>query len=330
MKLSTAVLVLSAAVAPVGVVANSSGSSSGTCLQAVQHDAGAGMFDSIIKWDREAAFIAGYCAGSSGSSANNNKQGWANLWTNLWTRNQDQVEDQVQVQDQDVQNQGGQDQDQGEPQDQDQAQDQELEANNDQGVNQVTYVRCDTIYNENSANYNANYNADANANYNADANADADADANAEQYSQRFDVDGQMMDLAYVLGLSSDQYGDVNTYYPQYTNFHYANSNYEAEAEDCMYGLDQISQYTMAIDTKLAAQVGINNRCQYTQFYELTYDLADNGGCGDNQYGQYQDADQDEVEYGMNPETIKQNFQNCRDNYAAIGVDIDNLDMDGT
>ena len=149
------------------------------------------------------------------------------------------------------------------------------------------------------------------------------------------------MDLAYVLGLSSDQYGDAgdagdanNYYWPQYTqytNSDYANSDYEAEAQDCMYGLDQISQYTMAIDTKLAAQVGINNRCQYTQFYELTYDLAENGGCGDNQYGQYQDmyADQEEVEYEINPETIKQNFQNCRDNYAAIGVDIDNLDMDG-
>ena len=73
--------------------------------------------------------------------------------------------------------------------------------------------------------------------------------------------------------------------------------------------------------------------CQYTQFYELTYDLAENGGCGDNQYNMYTYADQDQAEQGakqgLNAETIKQNFQNCRDNYAVIGVDIDNLDIDG-
>ena len=156
-----------------------------------------------------------------------------------------------------------------------------------------------------------------------------------------------MMSLAYILGLDSDD-NNQNGY--GNNNFDYANGNYqadadadadaEAEVQDC--GLDRISQYTMAFDSKLAAHAGIDNRCQYTQFYELTYDLAKNGGCTDNQYdanwnGQDQDMydnqdtydNQDDVENEANVETIKQNFVNCYDSYAAIGVDIESLDMDG-
>lgn len=171
-------------------------------------------------------------------------------------------------------------------------------------------------------------------------------DAQAAAYLAETSIYNQMQGLAEALGLDIDDYNeadgdqdaeggedqDAEADDAQDAN---ADANEaegeEADVQECLDNLDLLSQYVMAYDQELAETLGINDRCTFAQFYDLTYKLAEQGGCNANYYGynynymdEQQNAEGDDED--VNEDLIKKIFENCQNSYAIRGFDLDEID----
>ena len=108
--------------------------------------------------------------------------------------------------------------------------------------------------------------------------------------------------------------------------------------------------YVMAYDEELANALGIEDRDTFAKFYDLTYQLANQGGCSrrlqedeeeeeendaedDNQENDAEedvegDADEDAAEE-MEGDLIENILMNCQDSYEAIGINLEEIKEDG-
>ena len=213
-----------------------------------------------------------------------------------------------------------------------------------------------------AASFYANRNGNANGNYNYYNNngeaGEAD-EADAEQQDQQADgydynnaeqaaqwaensIGGQLTSLAEYLNIEDDNEDqDANGEEGEDANEANANYNYDeveadedaqAEVEDCQYNQDEFSKFSMPYNDELAEKLGIEDRCTFAQFYELTYNLAESG-CQGNYYKdmydyeyvynydqEAQDADQEQQNEDLNEDGIRKIFQNCQNSYKAIGI----------
>jgi hypothetical protein len=187
---------------------------------------------------------------------------------------------------------------------------------------------------------NAYANANANANYNYYANNGANAYQDV-QWAEN-SIGAQLRDLAEYLNIEFDnedqEANEANADYNEanYNNYYnQAVADAAAEVQDCQYNQDQFSQYSMPYDAELAEKLGIGDRCSFNQFYELTYNLAENG-CQDNNYQDMYDysysynydADQEEQDAVTNEDGIKKIFQNCQNSYKEIGIFLEEDDVE--
>ena len=214
-----------------------------------------------------------------------------------------------------------------------------------------------------AASFYANRNGNANGNYNYyNNNGEAD-EADAEQQDQQADgydynnnnaeqaaqwaensIGGQLTSLAEYLNIEDDNEDnneDQDANGEEGEDANEANANYDeveadedaqAEVEDCQYNQDEFSKFSMPYDAELAEKLGIEDRCSFAQFYELTYNLAESG-CQGNYYKdmydyeyaynynqEAQDAEQEQQDEDLNEDGIRKIFQNCQNSYKAIGI----------
>ena len=125
----------------------------------------------------------------------------------------------------------------------------------------------------------------------------------------------------------------------------------EANAEAQQY---QDLTYVMAYDEELADALGIEDRETFAKFYDLTYKLANQGGCSAGRRLQEDDgeeendaeednndedadnaeedgegdADEDAAEE-MEGDLIENILMNCQDSYEAIGINLEEIEEDG-
>ena len=163
-------------------------------------------------------------------------------------------------------------------------------------------------------------------------------DAQAAAYLAETSIYNQMQGLAEALGLDIDDYdeadGDQDAEADDAQDAN-ANANEaegeEADVQECLDNLDLLSQYVMAYDQELAETLGINDRCTFAQFYDLTYKLAEQGGCNANYYGynynymnEQQNAEGEDED--VDEDLIKKIFENCQNSYAILGINLDEID----
>ena len=123
----------------------------------------------------------------------------------------------------------------------------------------------------------------------------------------------------------------------------------EADAEAQQY---QDLTYVMAYDEELADALGIEDRDTFAKFYDITYQLANKGGCsrrlqeddGEEENDAEEDnndedadnaeedgegdADEDAAEE-MEGDLIENILMNCQDSYEAIGINLEEIEEDG-
>jgi len=166
-----------------------------------------------------------------------------------------------------------------------------------------------------------------------DEGEDGDEEQAAEQAETT--IFDQMQGLAEALGIEAEEAQDQN----------------EGEDQD----QDQQQQYqyqdltyVMAYDEELAEALGIEDRDTFAQFYDLTYRLANLGGCGagrrrlqddeeeeedaednGNENGNEEegDAEEDAAEE-MEGDLIENILMNCQDSYEAIGINLEEIEED--
>ena len=163
---------------------------------------------------------------------------------------------------------------------------------------------------------------------------DEEEQAAAEAEATIFD---QMQGLAEALGIDLDAANDE------------AQQEGEEGAEAQQY---QDLTYVMAYDEELADALGIEDRDTFAKFYDLTYQLANKGGCSrrlqedeeeeendaeeDNNDEDADDAEEDgegdadeDAAEEMEGDLIENILMNCQDSYEAIGINLEEVKEDG-
>ena len=147
-----------------------------------------------------------------------------------------------------------------------------------------------------------------NAEANYANNEEAGEDRNNNQYNEAAGEDRN--------NNANDQYNNADADAYAYGNGKWAS----ATSGDC--DLDLLSNYVLAYDEELAETLDIGDRCTFSQFYDLTVRLIQQGGC--DALLEMQNAEENEEK-----ELVKNIFEYCQDEYAAIGINLEEIDVNG-